>query len=217
VSDDVTADAADSARERILEAAVEEFAHNGLAAVRVDAVARTAGVNKQLIYYYFKSKIGLREAVLERMVREYRPFWDVVANSSLPHLLSGLPDNGPNDRWRRVLAWEGVEYADDSTREIVLEQTRSQAYGTQTEVLQREQEAGSLPSDIDAQMLSLVLVFARMGPFILPQVTRMIMGRDATVADTRKAIAATLESLIGSPPENGSFREDISGGDALSR
>jgi TetR/AcrR family transcriptional regulator len=204
LSDDVTADAADSTWERILEAAVEEFAQNGLAAVRVDAVARAAGVNKQLIYYYFKSKIGLREAVLERMVREYRPFWDVVANSNLPHLLSGLPDNSPNDRWRRLLAWEGVEYADDSIREIVLEQTRSQAYGTQTEVLRREQEAGSLPSDIDAQMLSLALVFARMGPFILPQVTRMIMGQDATIADTRTAIGATLEALLGSPREDGS-------------
>jgi TetR/AcrR family transcriptional regulator len=199
MTDDATGDGVRSARQRILEAAVVEFARNGVAAARVDVIAHAAEVNKQLIYYYFKSKTGLREAVLEQMVREYRPFWDAVASSNLHHLLSGFPDSAPNDRWRRLLAWEGVEFADAPTKEIVLEQTRSEAYATQVGVIRREQDAGSLAANIDPEMLSLVLVFARMGPFILPQVTRMIMGEAATIADARKAIAATLEALLGTP------------------
>jgi AcrR family transcriptional regulator len=51
------------ARKRILDAARVEFGANGFAGARVDRVATRAGVNKQLIYYYFTSKQGLyREA-----------------------------------------------------------------------------------------------------------------------------------------------------------
>jgi AcrR family transcriptional regulator len=81
----------DSARARILDAAVQEIAQHGFAAARVDAIARAAGVNKQLIYYYFESKSGLREAVLVEMVRSYKPFWERVDQSTLPAILDVCP------------------------------------------------------------------------------------------------------------------------------
>ena len=49
---------------RILAAAKEEFAANGLAGARVDAIAATAGVTKQLVYHYYEGKEKLFEAVL---------------------------------------------------------------------------------------------------------------------------------------------------------
>jgi len=49
----------------ILTAAREEFGRHGFAGGRVDRIARRAGVNKQLIFYYFQSKQGLYRAVLE--------------------------------------------------------------------------------------------------------------------------------------------------------
>jgi AcrR family transcriptional regulator len=49
-------------RVRILEAAKAEFARHGYAGARVASIARQAQVNKQLLYYYFGSKIGLHEA-----------------------------------------------------------------------------------------------------------------------------------------------------------
>jgi len=51
---------------RILAAAGAEFARRGFAGARVEQIARRAGVNKQLIFYYYHSKRGLFQAVLSR-------------------------------------------------------------------------------------------------------------------------------------------------------
>lgn len=45
-------------------AAREEFSRRGFAGARVDQIARRAGVNKQLLFYYYHSKRGLFTAVL---------------------------------------------------------------------------------------------------------------------------------------------------------
>jgi TetR/AcrR family transcriptional regulator len=49
----------------ILRAALTEFANMGLSGGRTDAIAQTAGVNKALLYYYFKDKETLYGATLE--------------------------------------------------------------------------------------------------------------------------------------------------------
>ena len=54
-------------RAAILKAALEEFAHEGVTGARTDEIARSAGVNKALLYYYFKDKEGLYNAVLEQV------------------------------------------------------------------------------------------------------------------------------------------------------
>ena len=50
----------------ILDAAEQEFAKHGLIAARTEAIAAQTGVTKAMIYYYFKSKEGLYQVVLER-------------------------------------------------------------------------------------------------------------------------------------------------------
>lgn len=59
-------------RERILDAARDEFSSMGLGGGRVNMIAERAGVNKQLLYYYFKDKERLYGAVLERAYRDIR-------------------------------------------------------------------------------------------------------------------------------------------------
>jgi TetR/AcrR family transcriptional regulator len=51
----------------ILRAAVAEFAEHGIAGARTDSIARAARVNKALLYYYFKDKDAIYEAVLDRV------------------------------------------------------------------------------------------------------------------------------------------------------
>ncbi|MEX2156592.1 MAG: TetR family transcriptional regulator [Gemmatimonadales bacterium] len=55
---------------RISAAAREEFAKRGYAGARVDQIARRAGVNKQLLFYYYHSKRGLFQAVLVQAANE---------------------------------------------------------------------------------------------------------------------------------------------------
>src|SRR6201981_932975 len=55
----------EQSRAAILKAAVREFAREGVAGARTDAIALSAGVNKALLYYYFKDKEALYQAVLD--------------------------------------------------------------------------------------------------------------------------------------------------------
>ncbi len=57
----------EQSRSAILQAAVREFAHEGVAGARTDAIARAAKVNKALLYYYFKDKEALYGAVLDQV------------------------------------------------------------------------------------------------------------------------------------------------------
>lgn len=59
-------------RDRILDAALTEFAANGLAGARTDRIAAAAGVNKALLYYYFESKEKLYAAALEMIAAKMR-------------------------------------------------------------------------------------------------------------------------------------------------
>jgi len=61
----------DESRAKILAAAGQAFARDGLAGARTDAIAAAAGVNKALLYYYFKDKEKLYEAVMEEHLREF--------------------------------------------------------------------------------------------------------------------------------------------------
>jgi len=60
------------ARAALIAAAVAEFSRKGFAGARVDEIAASAGVNKQLVYHYFDSKQGLYLVALESVYAEIR-------------------------------------------------------------------------------------------------------------------------------------------------
>jgi len=74
----------EESRAAILKAAVAEFSEHGIAGARTDAIARAAHVNKALLYYYFKDKDALYEAVLDHVFSGMRA-------RVMPVLESGLP------------------------------------------------------------------------------------------------------------------------------
>ncbi len=75
----------DKTRATILKAALEEFAQEGVAGARTDEIARRAGVNKALLYYYFKDKDGLYAAALERVFSGlHDQVMAVLENTALP-------------------------------------------------------------------------------------------------------------------------------------
>ena len=62
-------------RGRVLQAAQELFAEKGFSGTSVDKIAKAAGVNKALIYYYFKDKndivVSLFRNILEEMEEKF--------------------------------------------------------------------------------------------------------------------------------------------------
>lgn len=54
-------------KERILQAAEQEFSANGLSGARIDTIAEKSAANKRMIYAYFQSKEGLYKCVLQNV------------------------------------------------------------------------------------------------------------------------------------------------------
>jgi len=72
------------ARQAILQAALLEFAQEGMAGARTDHIARAAHVNKALIYYYFKDKEHLYGAVLDQVFSGLAERINEVLDRELP-------------------------------------------------------------------------------------------------------------------------------------
>jgi TetR/AcrR family transcriptional regulator len=71
-------------RAAILRAASREFAQEGMAGARTDAIARAAKVNKALLYYYFRDKETLYGAALEQVFAELAQRLHEVLGRGLP-------------------------------------------------------------------------------------------------------------------------------------
>src|SRR3954466_2666431 len=74
----------EESRAAILQAAAKEFAEFGVAGARTDAIAREAGVNKALLYYYFRDKDTLHGAVLDSAFGGLKDAVFQVLDSDLP-------------------------------------------------------------------------------------------------------------------------------------
>jgi AcrR family transcriptional regulator len=77
------AESAQATRTRILDAAQGSFDHGPLAAVRIEDVAKRAGVSRSTVYQLFDSRTGVLEALAERL-RVEGGFDRLVEAASLP-------------------------------------------------------------------------------------------------------------------------------------
>src|SRR5881392_3820223 len=84
---------AEQTKQEILRAAIDEFAHETVTGARIDEIARAAGVNKALLYYYFHDKEQLYGAVLDYIFSE-------LTSRVIPVLDSELP---PGEKIRRYV------------------------------------------------------------------------------------------------------------------
>jgi len=67
-----------------LQAAIREFAREGVAGARTDAIARAAKVNKALLYYYFHDKDALYGAALDHVFQERNKYLMPVLAENVP-------------------------------------------------------------------------------------------------------------------------------------
>ena len=86
---------AEASRGAILEHAIAEFAAQGVAGARTATIAEAAGVNKALLYYYFKDKDSLYSAALQAV-------FSGLVEDVLPLLESGLSPGEKLLRFARV-------------------------------------------------------------------------------------------------------------------
>lgn len=195
-----------SRRARILDVAVEEFASEGFAGVRIDRIAARAESNKQLIYYYFGDKAGLYEAVLAKMVDAMADHWRELDGLHFTAAVLAMLERAAapeNAVWERLLAREGLEDAVSGETEAHLEQQRRSAWRHQVEVIELAQRRGELNPGFEPDMVALALAMTTIAPRLLPQLTRMITGERPTDPDFTRRYRRFHEQLaaaMSAPP-----------------
>src|SRR6187431_2348052 len=96
-------------RERILDAAFEEFAAHGYAGARVEAIATRAGLNKQLISHHFGGKRALYRSVMAGRRLRGGGELEGAAEHTSDALASFFERARHDPEWVRVLLWEALE------------------------------------------------------------------------------------------------------------
>jgi TetR/AcrR family transcriptional regulator len=187
-------------RKLILDAASAEFGAHGYAGARISAIASRAGVNQQLISYYFDGKEGLYQAMAQQWQQRQREL--VPPGTSLPeqlrrHALEALH----NPEGVRLLAWSGLQYTgpDDDPDHT----SRAHLLAESVAELRALQAAGRLPAEVDPACLLVMLMAAAMATTTLPHVIEGVCGTDPRSPQLIEHFAdqvAVLARLIGLEP-----------------
>lgn len=187
----------EATKARILAAAVREFSAKGISGARVDSIAARARVNKRMLYYYFGSKEGLFREILRRRLAEGAAKLR-ASNVSDPDRLAERTGRLPGQtQYTRLTMWEALETNPDRP---VNEEQRRALYTDWVEAVEDAQRDGRLPADLDAAQLVLSEVCLTMGPFLLPQVTRLVTGmsvKDPELLAQREEFLRALGRRIG--------------------
>lgn len=180
-------------QQRILEAALNEFARHGFAGARVDVIARSARVNKRMLYHYFGDKEELFRAVLRCKISA-RKAW---MSDAPPNAFDALPRwaelMGSDPDWIRLLQFEALQWG--ATKQVIDESRRRQDIAHGIEWIRSQQAAGLVPRELDASQLLLAMLALSVYPVAFPQVTRMATGMRVHSPEFRREQALFLTSL----------------------
>jgi AcrR family transcriptional regulator len=160
-------------KRNILEVATQEFSAMGLAGARVDAIAERTNTTKRMLYYYFESKEGLYQAVLEKV------YGDIRALEQDLHVSELDPIEGMrklveftfdyHDRHRdfvRLITIENIHGAKYVEQLKTFKGRNASVIETIEDLLARGVASGQFRSDVDAIDLHLLissLCFHRIG------------------------------------------------------
>jgi AcrR family transcriptional regulator len=158
-------------QERLLAAAIDEFAQHGLAGARIDRIAERADANKRLIYAHFGSKQALFDAALDRtlaVLTESVPF----TPEDLPGYAGALFDRlADQPKVLRLATWRDCERASASERERA-------SYAEKVAAIEAAQQAGAIDSAIPAADLLAMVMGLATSWLSAPVALKELGGRD---------------------------------------
>jgi AcrR family transcriptional regulator len=145
-------------RQRLLEAALAEFATFGVAGARVDRLAKRAGISAGLVYSFYENKDGLFEAVFDLIVELTVASVPIDADDLGEY--AGRLHQAGMDRpdVLRFVAWYRLERGDAGKRA-----STSAAMAEKAEAIADAQRRGVVTDRLTAgQILAAVLALANM-------------------------------------------------------
>jgi TetR/AcrR family transcriptional regulator len=178
---------ADRSRRRLLDAALDEFAAKGFAGARVHDIAERAGVNKQLISYYFGGKEGLYRSIQERWLEHESDF--NTADVPLDELVARYARHTLKDpRGTRLAAWQGLTGASGPPAD---------GGGTaDIEDLERRKAEGQLADELDPRAVLLLFMAAVSAPIVMPQKVRELFGVDPGSPEFEERYTEQLRAVV---------------------
>lgn len=183
-----------STAERIATAAALEFAERGVHGVRMEHVARRAGVNKALVYRHFGDKEHLYAETLRRELAKRSTILGSLPDSLADMLVFWTRQQLQDADFIRLVAQEGLQ--DDGDPPVEAE-SRADYYRRQVDMLRQMQADGRLRDDLEPRALFFALLTLTVAPVVLPQVMRLVMpeqGREQTWEQFLEELGALLAS-----------------------
>jgi TetR/AcrR family transcriptional regulator len=194
----------EQSRAAILQAAVREFADQGIAGARTDAIARAAKVNKALLYYYFKDKEALYGAVLDQVFGGLIAHVGEVLSRDLPPQEKILAYAGAHfdyvashPLYPRIVQGEmmGVGRGRTNHLDWIVKRYFRPLFGRVSEVLKRGQATGEFrpvdPLHFIPSMIAVIVFYFTSAP-----VMRLMTGKDPMSPERVAARRAAVLDLI---------------------
>ena len=186
-------------RQRIFDAAVEEFATHGNAGARVDRIAEKARANKESIYRYFGTKDELLRRVLDRFLDERgQPM--LPQSRAMDEYAAGLFRYfAAHPEFLRLSLWEGLEFGAPHGSTV---EHRRQHYQDKLASIAEQQRAGTIDPDLDPRHLLVVILGVANYWHVLPQLVRIIFGEEpdtATLARHEQFVAEAVRRIVAVP------------------
>ncbi len=179
---------ADRTRRALLDAALVEFSAKGRAGARVSEIAARAGVNKQLISYYFGGKDGLYRALVERWLEQEAGFGE--PGLPLEELVARyVADSVAQRDLHRLVLREGLDGAPEP-------EAADAVADAEVEDLRRRQREGELAPELDPALLLLMLQGAVSAGLTFPGEVRRLTGLDPASAEFAERYAAFLRRVV---------------------
>jgi TetR/AcrR family transcriptional regulator len=197
----------EQSRAAILRAAVREFAQEGVAGARTDAIARLAGVNKALLYYYFKDKESLYQAVLDNVFSGLRAAIDEALEPQLPprirvlaYVRAHFDYIASNPLYPRIVQAEFLRAGRDPSRIEHIARDYFRPVFTQiSAVLQKGIESGDFrpvnPLHFIPSMVSVIVFFFTTAP-VLKVMTGVDPMSQQQIAERRAAVVDFISAAL---------------------
>jgi TetR/AcrR family transcriptional regulator len=200
----------EESRAAILKAAVQEFAREGVAGARTDAIALSAGVNKALLYYYFKDKEALYQAVLDDVFSGVRAAIRQALAQELPpkeklgaYVLAHFDYIASNPLYQRLVHAEFLRAGKDPSRlQRVAKHFFRPIFADLTVLLKEGTESGDFrhvdPVHFIPSMISVIVFYFTTAP-ILQVVTGFDPISSERIAERRAAVLDFISAALFVP------------------
>jgi AcrR family transcriptional regulator len=178
----------EDARRRLIAAALEIVATEGVGAVTADAVARRSGVAKTTLYRHFGSTDGLVFAAVDESVTAQVPPDTGTLRGDLESIHRRYLDVAASRRSRELFAWMVAKSIESAEHRELFRRARVQPRGPTTVALQRAIARGEVDADIDVDMAMHMI----QGPLISQ---RIVDDSDVSETDLARMLDMTIRAL----------------------